>query len=87
MGLPIAINICGAGNVIQDSYTRHYNRSDVQRVSCHNIEYYRGGHASISKMPARLSLTLIPGAVAAGIAISVNITVPKSIDRVAPFSI
>ena len=83
MGLPIAINICGAGNVSKTAILITIIVPTYNVLAVIILEYYRGGRASISKMLRKIVTNpIILGAVAAGIVISFNITVPKSIGRV-----
>ena len=83
MGLPIAINICGAGNVSKTAILVTIIVPTYNVLAVIILEYYRGDRASISKMLRKIVTNpIILGAVAAGIVISLNITVPKSIGRV-----
>ena len=83
MGLPIAINICGAGNVSKTAILVTVIVPTYNVLAVIILEYYRGGRASIYKILRKIVTNpIILGAVAAGIAIGFNITMPRSVDRV-----
>ena len=83
MGLPIALNICGRGNVSTTAVLVAVIVPIYNIIAVIILEYYRGGHADISKMFSKIIMNpIILGALAAAVAIVLDIRVPKSIDNV-----
>lgn len=83
MGLPIAINIYGKGNVSVTAFLIAFVVPAYNVLAVIILEYYRGGKTSASNMLRKIITNpIIQGAIAAVIVIMAGIRIPKSVDSV-----
>lgn len=83
MGLPIAINIYGKGNVSVTAFLIAFVVPAYNVLAVIILEYYRGGKTSVTKMITKIIKNpIILGAVMAVIVISLGIKLPHAVDGV-----